>query len=316
MKRIIALIVALCIVLTLIPTVCAQGSDTNTGDISEEFEFERFVPWRFVPATLDENHTDAEKATELYEFCVAVSYYFWIDNEWADSFDGYYPLDYDQESLTEVINLLTRVYDEIYRVYGYIFPESFDIDAAFSGYYIAIIEASKKAEVSSDNLRLLIQLCEEENNDSHYYNSYIWDSFIASLSKAKTLYDNQATSGKTAAFWNLYFAYNQLCAQYGEPGDVDGSGITDIIDATYLQRAVTKIGSTLNSAQKIAGYVRDSEAGYGKLEPDITDVTIIQRWCTKVPVTLYDNGIKREDMELQRWEINPYFYYKKTVWWK
>lgn len=264
-----------------------------------------FVPWKYVPSTLSDEHTVAEKAQELYYYCKEVSIYYFIYNEWTQwslPDGGVSPTYENTEELEKVLDQVYHLVFEVYHDSG--FPVDYDVDTEFYAYYDAIISASKKAEITDSDIGILTEICESESNDNGFYSAEVWERFTVALQNAKTACANDTIIGNRKAFWDLYFAYNKLCVQYDAPGDIDGDGEIGIIDVTILQRALVGIGKPLNSAQIYAASVQPYYDFEG-LEPEATDATMIQRYVARMPVVLSDHRIDEKYMETECWEINP-----------
>lgn len=294
-KRLTAVVLVL-IVLTI-----------SSISVSASYHFDLpydFVPWKYTPISLDNEHTPAEKVIEMMEYCENVCTYFGLETAWMEYGvpEGEPVLAYEtDEAEADLVNALNRIFDELYSVYS-LSPD--EADNLLSDYYTMIRSASEKMNIHSYEVEFLIKICEEENNEKGFYSDQVWNSFTMALLNAKNAIVGNSQNHYSQNYWNLYFAYNQLCMQYGEPGDVDGDGFADIIDVTWIQRNLAGMTPRFNAAQRCAGCLI-GRGNIGSMYPELTDATVLQRRLAGIKTQIVDYKIKEEDSIIENWQINP-----------
>ena len=312
MKKVIAIILAACIMLFLIPSASAYDHLLSKD----------FVPWDYQPKTLDDNHTLAEKVRELYRYCDSLFTYF---NYFPEDFSGFIDPVEDNVSLyfsgdfEPLDAAVRRVYNEVYKYSGKDFVET-ATDEFFRSYYDELKEASKVPQVSYYEIEFLVKICAKEDNSSGFYSSEVWEPFAAALDNAIEACDKYNNSriysdpdeGNSDIYWDLYFAYNKLCMQLSVPGDANGDGEADIVDVTYLQRQLTGGAVRLTAAQRCVSCVNVnySRGGASELYPDMIDVTYLQRYHTRMYDSLFDRTMKPENDGLIYFLANPIIAYE------
>lgn len=279
----------------------------STINVSASYNYDLpydFVPWKYTPISLDKEHTTDEKVIEMTEYCENVSTYFGLETAWMEYGvpEGEPVLVYEtDEAEADLISVLNRVSDELYSVY-FLSPD--EADSLLSDYYTMIQSASEKMNIHSYEVSFLIKICEEENNEKGFYSDQSWNAFTTALENAKNAVADTSQNHSSQIYWDLYFAYNQLCMQYGEPGDVDGDGFADIIDVTWIQRNLVGMTPRFNAAQRCAGCLI-GRGNSDDLYPEITDATALQRWLAGLNPRIVDYRIKENDAAIENWRINP-----------
>lgn len=127
-------------------------------------------------------------------------------------------------------------------------------------------------------LEFMLALVDKENTNN-YYDEATWAEFESVVSRANELLADENTSDSdiTAAYWDLRFKFNEMCAYNQVMGDVDGDGDVTILDATLLQRALAEYVE-LNCSQVFVASVCCNPA---PVYININCVTAIQRYCAE-----------------------------------
>ena len=285
------------IVTVVLTTVIISASAVSAG--AYDFNLpEDFVPWEYEPTTLDNEHTLAQKQMELYRYCDSLCTYFNCypeSGEFYEAIDGeraLHHIDRDNVFTNAISDVLRGINNDL-------------TDEEFLAYYDELRQASRNPQVTNSEILFLINICEKEDNRKSFYSEEVWEPFVKALNDAKeaynrntdngTVYYSDQVEGNSKIYWDLYFAYNDLCLQVTKSGDVDGSGEADIVDVTYIQRSATGIGPRLNAAQRCAGCMQTYTA-YGPKEayPDIVDATLLQRKLTGLKTPILNNWTMSE----------------------
>lgn len=159
---------------------------------------------------------------------------------------GAFPLDCDLDSAQDMI-IAT---DEVCQFYIDVTDKKVLItDERIAELYLKLEKAAEKIIIKNNELEYIIDLCSAEKNDDGYYSEELWDSFQSKLAKAIEVYNKgENTIEVSHAYWDLLFAYNDLCVVSPVSGDVDCDGKLTVMDATVVQRSIAQL-CDLNSAQ-------------------------------------------------------------------
>lgn len=311
------------IAVLLLATAIITASIANVGAYDHMLPME-FVPWEYESTTLDEEHTTKQKAMELFQYCDSLCTYFNCFPEDLEAGGFIYHVDgtealgfYDPDEALE--SAVRKVYNEVYCYPGMDFS-LIATNEYFLAYYDELKEASKKPEVANNEIDFLIKICEKENNDNGFYNDEVWVPFVEALSNAKEAYNKNTNNGENAysrqvegnskIYWDLYFAYNDLCLQIKEVGDIDGDGEASIIDVTLLQRNLSGMTPRLNAAQRCAGCLSNYNEYGNEMYPDIVDATLLQRYLALMSTRINDYTSFGEYARCISFKANPLIYYE------
>lgn len=285
-----------------------------------------FVPWEYEPQKLGDNYDAHQKAIELYQYCDTLftyynAYYSVVNDKELSDFGYLYGIDGDisigYTNLSELVEAVRRVYKEVYlyeKKPNSDFAEKAS-DEFFSEYYSLLKEASKKPEITNYELGFLIKLCEQEENSDGFYDETLWTEFQSALTEAKRVYtentENGTVTGNTKQYWDLYGAYNKLCAVITIAGDTDGDGSVTILDVTNIQRALANIIPKLTPAQRCASCVSANTAYFGQeLSPSIADATSIQRQLAGIDTGFTSHVVQQESIYHLDFKVNPIIYHE------
>lgn len=290
------------LVLSLLLTVIITASSVVSVGAYDQTLSKDFVPWAYKPSTLDDEHTAKQKARELYQYCDSLCTYFNCFPEDLETggfiyhIDGNVSLDFvDPDKGLE--NAVRKVYNEVYNYQGKDFSE-IATNEYFQAYYDELNEAAKLPQVANEEIVFLVNICEKEDNCNGFYSDEVWETFVTALNNAKEAYNKNTNNGKNRysqqvegnsnIYWDLYFAYNDLCMQITEAGDIDGDGKADIIDVTMLQRNLAGMTSRLNAAQRCASCLQINTKYRKEMYPDVIDSTLLQRRLAEFNPKIFD----------------------------
>ena len=117
-------------------------------------------------------------------------------------------------------------------------------------YYAKMNEEASQVIIVTKELKYLLDFCNLEKNNDLYYPSDVWENFQNKLTVAQEVYDKgEDTIEVSNAYWDLLFAFNELCIINPVSGDVDFDGNPTVIDATFIQKNVAQL-CAFNSSQK------------------------------------------------------------------
>ena len=140
--------------------------------------------------------------------------------------------------------------------------------------------------VEKSELDFLISLCESEDNSRNYYSDVVWTEFTNCLADAKNIANSEASEKEIdSAYWNLRFAFNELCASNQLVGDVNGDGLIDVKDVTELSMGIAD-SIKLTSSQKMV-----SATTLNTYNLSVEDVTQLQMYLAG-----YDIDFKSTDL--------------------
>lgn len=147
-------------------------------------------------------------------------------------------------------------------------------------YYRELDEKAARVVILNKELKFLIDFCKLENNGGLYYPNELWNEFQSKIAIAEEVYSKGEDSIEVSnAFWNLMFAYNDICIVNQVPGDVDFDGEVSILDATIVQRFLAKLCDLNSSQLLILDKGRTNEV-------TVLDATEIQRFLAKLQSNL------------------------------
>lgn len=231
-------------------------------------------------------NTEKEDKVNVYKLLDELADYY---SEYPDTFrlkleqaPGSIPLDCYLDSASELI----KVCDEFNAFYKEVIEGRVPTVAEINSFYPRLDAAAKKVILYRRELKYLIDHCSFETNDNAYYPHDLWKHFQDCLEKAVDVYE-KGTEGieVSQAYWNLKFAYNELCVINTISGDVDNSGCLTIFDVTLVQKHLAKM-CNFNSSQLT---VLDKSS---KTDISIEDATKLQRVLAKL------EEFNSEDLEI------------------
>ncbi|MBQ8057395.1 MAG: hypothetical protein IJ275_03565 [Ruminococcus sp.] len=244
MKKLIALMVAMMVLCLSVLSVFAQDT------VSEEVNVYKLL-----------ENLRAYYAEYYYTFRIEL-----------EQDPGALPLDCYLDSASEFI----EVGKEFNDFYMAVTEERVPTVEEINSFYPRLDAAAEKIILYRRELKYLIDYCSFETNDDSYYPQDLWKDFQDCLEKAVNVYAEETEEIEVSyAYWDLKFAYNELCVVNTVSGDVDNSGEFSIFDVTLVQNNIAQMCS-FNSSQLT---VLDELA-----EENITimDVTKLQRALAKL----------------------------------
>ena len=158
---------------------------------------------------------------------------------------GSLPLNCCLDSASELL----AVCEEVENFYLEVIDTRVPTVEEINSYYRRLDEAAKKVILYRGELKYLIDHCGYETNDDSYYPQDIWEHFQDCLERAVDVYTKEIRGIEVSqVYWDLKFAYNELCVVNTVSGDLDNSGKLSIFDVTLVQMNLVQMCS-FNSSQ-------------------------------------------------------------------
>lgn len=274
-----------------------------------------FVPYEYVPYTLNDEYTLDEKLNELFDYLTDVNAYYYLGSEELGGFvDGDRRLAY--LGVLDMRNLVDDLVLEIYSNNSSVWTDDY-----FREKYDEVIEASKNMVLAKSELEFAYNICVNESNSGNYYSDDIWSDFEEKLSNANAVIkDNTIIDTRVNdAYWELIHSFNVLCSSNTTKGDVNNDGHVSILDATIVQKSLVGLTPKLNSSQSYVSKISSDYYGENGDQPNISDVTEIQKSIVKIRTLPDTSGwtiIKYpESMHYEANNIMAYHYYASMFPW-
>jgi len=253
-------------------------------------------------ATETENQTEENMAMLTFELTLYAIDYQNTFRLWDDYLEN--RIRCDKASGEELLNLINEVFEYHEEVCNGRKTTIEEID----NYYKRLDDAAEKVIILHDELMILIDCCKQEKNDNLYYSEELWSEFRSKLAVAEQVYNKgEDTIEVSNAYWDLLFAYNEICVVNGIPGDVDFDGRVTIFDATLIQFNLAKTNS-FNSSQIYVGdlTLEDSDIS-------IMDATTIQMYLAKIYDTINSDrllNLQENIHHMDRWDNDLFAGYR------
>lgn len=229
-----------------------------------------------IDTQTEASRDDNESINVLRKKCLDVADYYALSVPGVHDGYGSVKLSFEADSKTELNTAVQNAYNYCLDCDAGMTADENDIASLTE----AIENAKQKVILSRAELKILVDICNDEKNDNGYYHDELWNDFTKSLENAVDIINDETITDHrvNAAYYDLLENFNSLCRQNTVVGDIDGDGRVAIMDATLIQLTLAKMES-MNSSQI---YVCDFNFSYeGEDLPSIMHATYLQKYIAK-----------------------------------